>query len=300
MDHEPAGRPSVPLLVVVLTVLCDLALAWMFLSNGPLLLDFLALRPRCTPPGQFAGVSLAVAVLHLAAAGGVLASRRWGRYLQVAACSIDVLLPWWPALSLGSLAIPLVFWTVPAALVGAYWLLRPQTTLLAAAMRPSLIVLTLAAGLMTGELRPHGPAWSALALGDLRALAAAEEAYRQASGGFYGSPECLADPRKCLPALTAALDKPFLNPSDIGRFSGVRSRFRRAFHSGRAATDTSVPGSRLTSFAVTAAPTALDGKSWSGCYGFCLDSTSTICAAPLGAPAVTDGHCDMSTCRKLE
>lgn len=109
-------------------------------------------------------------------------------------------------------------------------------------------------------------------IGDMRALIAAEAAYQRASGGAYGSLQCLENPRSCIPGYSGP---PLIDHALA--VATLRTNYRRAFHLGH------------TSFAYVAIPME-PGRS--GERGFCGDSTGVICAtADSRQPEVVDATC---------
>jgi type IV pilus assembly protein PilA len=120
-------------------------------------------------------------------------------------------------------------------------------------------------------------------ISDIRTVISAEMAYQSASGGSYGSPQCLAAPTSCLPAYSGPT---FIDP-DLASAT-VKNGYRRTFHAG------GPTGSE--SFAYTAVP-AEPGRT--GVRGFCGDSTGRVCFTQGGsAPALVGGLCDPS-CQEL-
>jgi type II secretory pathway pseudopilin PulG len=131
----------------------------------------------------------------------------------------------------------------------------------------------------------------AATLGDVRAVIAAQAAYRGRNGGRYEPRiECLEKPAACLPGYPKT-GPPFLEHA----VASLETRFgyRRAFHPGPAG------GTGITGFAYTAVCDVPERKSW---RAFCGDSTGVVCFTRDGRePAVTpDGRCDLSTCAELK
>jgi hypothetical protein len=128
----------------------------------------------------------------------------------------------------------------------------------------------------------------AATLGNVRVVITAEMAYSSNNGGF-GSPECLSDPKSCVP------DDPGQPYMPKGMLSGERSGYTFEFVAGP---DTAVPGraagSNLKSFAVVATP-ATEGT---GARSYCGDSTGNVCVMPDDAEA-TGGACPAS-CKPLQ
>ena len=144
---------------------------------------------------------------------------------------------------------------------------------------------------------PHllraGPGSSAnrsAAIGDIRRVIEAEAEYRSASGGFYGSLDCLLVPDRCIPGYPATA--PTFLDSQIAALTD-KSGYKRTFYS-RGATDS--PGgatrTRLKSFVYVAVPVKVGpGADW----GLCGDSSGRICFNTDGtAPMIVDGLCSPS------
>jgi Zn-dependent protease with chaperone function/type II secretory pathway pseudopilin PulG len=116
------------------------------------------------------------------------------------------------------------------------------------------------------------------ALGDARVVVEAEEAYRKASGGTYGSKECLEKPAACIkgyqgPAMLSALTA-----------SATKSGYTRSLSLDEG-------GEGFTFVAVPMVP----GRT--GVRAFCADSDGTICWTRDGSDATgEDGRCDLSVC----
>lgn len=139
-------------------------------------------------------------------------------------------------------------------------------------------------------LRARVAANESAAIGDIRTVIAAEAAYQSVSGGFFGPPECLADPAKCLPEYSG---QQLLDPGLASL--GPKNAYRRTFHAGTPASAASaLPGApfatgRLMGFAYVAVP-EVPGKT--GVRGFCGDATGRICYTTDGtAPGVENGSC---------
>jgi hypothetical protein len=149
---------------------------------------------------------------------------------------------------------------------------------------------------------PHllraGPGSSALksaTIGDIRSVIEAEAEYRSASGGFYGSLDCLLAPDRCIPGYPA--NAPTFLDSQIAALTD-KSRYKRTFYS-RWATDS--PGgatrARLKSFVYVAVPLKVGPGTT---RGLCGDSSGRICFTSDGtAPMIVDGLCSPS-CTTLE
>lgn len=111
------------------------------------------------------------------------------------------------------------------------------------------------------------------AIGNLRTMASAEFAYSANNGGFYGSPECLAKPVRCLAGY--AEDGPvFLDPE----FFGERGGYVYTFHAGpppqaEIIEKAGAAAGSLTVWAFVAVPSA-PGRS--AVRSFCLESTGLL------------------------
>ena len=139
-------------------------------------------------------------------------------------------------------------------------------------------------------LRARVSANEAATLGDIRTVVSAQAAYQTASGGFYGPPQCLAEPQHCLPEYSG----PHFLDAKLASLE-ARHGYRRTFHAGPPASVTSsVPGApfatgSLQSFAYVAVPVT---TGQTGVRGFCGDSSGRICFTTDGsAPGVVEGAC---------
>ncbi len=129
----------------------------------------------------------------------------------------------------------------------------------------------------------------AATFGDLRAIQASQLAYSVANGGFFDSPECVTEPKSCIPGYTGPGFDP---PPWI--FSAKKAGYSRTFHPGPPAADrpATISKSSLQTFAVVAVPFTV-GKT--GKRAFCADSSGRICSTSDGsAPVVTGGLCPAS------
>jgi hypothetical protein len=122
-------------------------------------------------------------------------------------------------------------------------------------------------------------------LGDIRTVLSAQDAYKSANGGHYGTLECLSKPSACVPGYPEAAPT-FL---DSALASGQpQSGYERHFIAGPPA-GKGLSTSSMTSYAYVAVPLE-PGES--GVRGFCGDSGETICATSKGRmPQVKDGRC---------
>jgi hypothetical protein len=155
---------------------------------------------------------------------------------------------------------------------------------------------------LTSPIHGHPPVSrnEARAIGDLRTMMAAEDAYRLANGGFFDTPACLAAPRRCNPAYP--VDGPVLMDSGLWPTAGVVGGYRRVFHAGPAADAAAILGAKaspssLVSFAFVAVPVRF---LQTGVRSFCGDATGRICSTGAGqTPAVEAGECAAS-CKTLQ
>jgi hypothetical protein len=121
-------------------------------------------------------------------------------------------------------------------------------------------------------------------LDDVRSVSAAEKAYRQSSGGAYGSLECLAAPQAS-GCLRAYKGDPFLHAIPVSERKGYRRTFSLA-----------ADGKGFTYSAVPQTPR-------SGIRSFCVDETGNLCLRPepSTAPVVVNGRCnDSQGCATFE
>ncbi len=138
-------------------------------------------------------------------------------------------------------------------------------------------------------LRARVSANEAATIGDIRTMISAQAAYQSMSGGYYGTPDCLARPKECIPNY----DGPHFLDAELAA-AQVKSGYRRTFHPGPAvdaALDGSaVPAKSFATYAYVAVPANV-GQT--GVRGFCGDASGRICFTNDGsAPGVTNGECD--------
>ncbi len=125
-------------------------------------------------------------------------------------------------------------------------------------------------------LRARVSANESAAIGDIRTLISAQAAYQSANNGYYDTLACLTAPTGCLPGFPAG-GPTFLAPTLAAE---VKSGYRRTFHAGPSAVDTSgASPSSITAYAYVAEP-AEPGRT--GVRIFCGDSTGRVCAAAAG------------------
>jgi hypothetical protein len=164
-------------------------------------------------------------------------------------------------------------------------------------MATSAFGLVLALGTL-GSSPPPGPRWESAAIGDVRAVIAAQAAYQAANGGYYDARlDCLRIPASCIPGHARA-GEVFLQAQVTSL--QPRNGYRRSFVPGPP-----VPGAppavsktSTRSFAYVAVPVQ---PGHSGVRGFCGDWSGAVCFTPDGAaPRVRpDGTCDPATCSVL-
>jgi hypothetical protein len=120
------------------------------------------------------------------------------------------------------------------------------------------------------------------AIGDMRTMISAQWAYAQASGGGFGTPECLVAPRECMKGYDGPvfLDETFLPL--------VRNGYVRIFYAGPSL-DARAATTILRGYAYVAMP---EEAGVTGGRGFCGDDTGVIRAIPgTRLPIVVDGRC---------
>jgi type IV pilus assembly protein PilA len=156
------------------------------------------------------------------------------------------------------------------------------------------VVLGIAAAIaIPGLLRARVSANEATAIGDLRAVTSAEEAYRAANGGYYDTLECLTRPAFCIPGYSGAAQL------DAAHAASTKAGYRRTFYPGPppATLSPTVSRSSVTSFAYVAVPAQPNAT---GVRSFCGDSSGRLCYIADGSPpGVVDGACpaDCATLR---
>ncbi len=147
-------------------------------------------------------------------------------------------------------------------------------------------------------LRARVSANEAKAIGDLRMLVSAEVAYAAANRSFYDRPECLVDPRSCIPDYPPA-GPTFLEPTLGRRGAGAAAEpqggYVLRYHAGEApsalARRAASPTSART-FVFLALPARYGAT---GTRAFCADDTGRICAVGGGeTPAIEAGRCSPS------
>jgi prepilin-type N-terminal cleavage/methylation domain-containing protein len=123
-------------------------------------------------------------------------------------------------------------------------------------------------------LRARASANEAATVGDIRTVISAEAAYHAATGGYYGTLPCLADPRAvgCIPSYPA--NGPTFIDSQLGMVNAVKSGYNRSF------VGAVVP--RGLSCYVYAGVPANPGQT--GVRAFGGDCSGRVCATPNGAP----------------
>ena len=137
-------------------------------------------------------------------------------------------------------------------------------------------------------VRSYLPRNQARVIRDIRIVMSAEERYAAASGGSYGSLECLVRPVECIPSYPRR-GPSFLEGSDR-RIRGILAG-RRGFYALRLEL-----GPHDQSYAFVAAP-LFDGPK-----SFCGDSTGTFCVKEMElgvGPSTEDGQCADPECLPL-
>jgi prepilin-type N-terminal cleavage/methylation domain-containing protein len=126
-------------------------------------------------------------------------------------------------------------------------------------------------------LRARASANESATVGDIRTVISAEAAYHAATGGYYGTLVCLADPRTlgCIP--NYPLNAPTFLDSMLGMANAVKSGYNRSF------LGAVVPGG-LSCYVYAGVP-ANPGQT--GVRAFAGDCSGRICATPNGAPVAT-------------
>ncbi len=120
------------------------------------------------------------------------------------------------------------------------------------------------------------------AIGDMRSMAMAQSMYAEVNEGAFGAPECLIEPRDCLPGYRGPLflDETFLQP--------VKDGYMRVFYAG----PSPVEGAGSKSFRSYAYVALPEEAGVTGVRGFCGDDTGNIYIIP-GArlPTIVEGRC---------
>ena len=136
-------------------------------------------------------------------------------------------------------------------------------------------------------LRARTSANESATLGDIRTMISAQAAYQSSSGGYYGTPDCLARPKECIPNY----DGPHFLDAELAS-AQVKSGYRRTFHPGPAVSSaldgSAVPPGSLSTFAYVAVP-ANPGQT--GIRAFCGDSGGRVCAVNSGGIDASGGEC---------
>ncbi len=121
--------------------------------------------------------------------------------------------------------------------------------------------------------------WEAMAIGECRSIASAEEAYASANEGSYGSLRCLENPTSC--GWPAGLP-PFIDPQLASLRHG---KYVRSFIAGPAGKGKIDPG--IATFLYVATPIVVGEGS---VRGFAVDQTGRVCYTTDGSiPAIVNG-----------
>jgi hypothetical protein len=134
-------------------------------------------------------------------------------------------------------------------------------------------------------LRARVSANESAAIGDVRALIAAEARYQSANGGYFDYPECLAAPARCIPGFQGGAIADGRVPS-----TGGENGYRQVFHPGPAA-DPAPPRSSkssLMAYAYVAVPAV---RNQTGVRSFCGDASGRLCYTVGEMPAPVLGVC---------
>jgi hypothetical protein len=128
---------------------------------------------------------------------------------------------------------------------------------------------------------PHGRNWESAVLGELRSFSSAQFAYQSLTGGWSGTPECLARPATCVPDYNG----PTFYELTPERKASLG--YTLTFHPGREVKSTTgVKG--YESFAYVAVP----GPKAKNYRSFCLDASGAIrWARPGETITITNGVC---------
>jgi len=130
------------------------------------------------------------------------------------------------------------------------------------------------------------------AIADVRQVVAAEARYRSASGGSFGTFECLAAPAGCDPRIAA----PAL--IDGGRTShGLAHGYQHRFYPGPSRDPAGTPASGLRAYAYVAWP---EVPYHDGDRSFCGDATGRLCAVQGGRELDAEGGACPADCTRLE
>ena len=258
---------------------------------------------------------LVLGALSLAAAAGLFRLSAWGRLLQIGLAI------------LGLLVIPVG--TVMSALL-LFYLFQPGIRVLfsgrsssdeltpdeaAAVLRlqggsTAVVALIAAAVVLVGVLfvgiiaaiaipsllRARVAANEAAAIRRIREVVSAEVAYASSNGGFYGSPECLAGPERCIPSYSGPT---FLTYP--GAFDAPTVGYRATLHLGAPVPPEvlergQVGAGSSGSYVVTLVPLE---RGSTGVRAFCGDRSGVVCFFQDGMMPPVDGEACPSECVPL-
>lgn len=282
--------------VVAIAVLDFLGAAAALLAGALLFLGVASSSDGRVPLAVAGLLALLLGALQLACGLGLLRLAPWARSLQIAmAClsicnllsilvliyllrpGVKLLFSGRAAREMSDLELQLVrrqagiessgAVVVAVVLVAAMLVLPALLGIVAAIAIPSL-------------LRAKVSANESGTLGNLRTLAAAQEAYRQANGGSYeGQPRCLAIPAQCLPGYSG---RTFLEESLAAERVTRYGYVLRFFPGPAAPTDaTRQSPTSVTSFVWIAQPLNFPQT---GVRSFCIDHSGMICASSENLP----------------
>jgi type IV pilus assembly protein PilA len=272
-------RPGIITLLAVLQFIAAVA----FLPIGVISTVVVSLDSERDPMAIAASaILIVVGVMTLMCGIGLWRLRPYGRILQMIGAVIGLLaIPLGTIVSIAILiylnkpGIKLLFsgrapeTLTPEERANVAAMQKASGGVIAAVVIAAILILSvpaigiIAAIAVPGLLRARIAGNEASAIGTLRAFQSAEAAFTQASGGSYGSPECLVTPASCLPHHTG------------GRFIGgeFASEFRKTgydfhFEPGPAADATG----QIKGFALYAVPASVS----TGTRLFCVDDRGAI------------------------
>ena len=129
-------------------------------------------------------------------------------------------------------------------------------------------------------LRARVSANESATIGDIRTLISAEAAYHAATGGYYGTPECLGDPASCIVAYPPT--GPTFLDSQMGQSVSTKSGYSRTFTNPAPTFPPQLgPQGGLGCYLYEALPVA---QNQTGVRGLGGDCSAVICYTPDGAP----------------
>ena len=287
---------------------------WLGLVLGPMLLDMKQLLEPLAMPSLYFGFLLPGVALHLGASvlcrkrAGLLAVMVWGAllFMLTVYCGYDALADasyagWSPVVWAGLVALSQL------SIVVAAWRARLVAPPAGGASRylgafavSTALFLAWWAGTPTHGWGGHRGTSESRAIGDVRRMIMAQEAYRTSNGGFHDVPECLVSPQRCIPDYPK--DAPPFIESMLGQATVVTSGYQLTFHPGPPAEPAAVrerkaSTSSLASYAYVAMPLVFRRT---GVRAFCGDGSGRICYTSDGStPRIEQGLC-AAACTTLE